>query len=73
MGAMTEREKELFRYFSLRMSRLSAEVSRLTDLLKAKGVLGETDLDATQGSAEAYAQESTAMDEEMLQRLEELA
>ncbi|WP_447976642.1 hypothetical protein [Candidatus Nitrospira bockiana] len=70
---LTAAEKEMFRYLSLRLSRLNGEVVRLTDLLKAKGILSETELEGTLGSVEAYVQESTAMDEEILRRLEEPA
>ena len=73
MSELTGKEKEMFRYFSLRLSRLSAEVNRLTDLLKAKDLLTETELDDTRGVLEAYVRDSTAMDEEILRRLEETA
>ena len=43
----------MYRYLSLRLSRLNGEVARLTDLLKAKGILSETELGDTQGSVEA--------------------
>ena len=70
---LTVKEREMFRYLSLRLSRLSAEQTRLTDLLKAKGILSETELEDTQCSVEAYVQESTAMDEEFLRHIEEVA